>query len=287
MRFSQRIGKTPVRDQLQIEGMDKDLRNGLWDIVRIVYLTALVKRGTYIPEADQSDWCMELSDLLWHYFFKEPLDTIPEYPNRIVAYVRKWFFDAESHQVYDLLEFLIQNYEDKAPEATELFNRILERELSGFRIINGEITPITAKEEIAEIESALENTSPLKNVNEHLSRAIALLSDRKKPDFPNSINESISAVEAICGLICEDKNPTLSKCLKKLKDKIDIHPALEGAFDKLYAWTSSDAGIRHAKMNEDDLAAADARFMLISCSAFINYLIDKCAQAGIELTGGS
>ncbi len=266
--------------------MDSDLRNGLWDIVTMNYLVDLAATDGYSghPTNRISDWGIEFSNVLWHHFFKIPLDTVPSRPNQIVAYLRNWFFNAEWHQVYYLLAFLIQDFEDEAPEATEGFNRILERELAGWRIIDGEVTPITSDEEIAEIESALENTSPLKNVNEHLSQALVLLSDRKKPDFRNSIKESISAVEAICGLICEDKNPVLSKCLKKLKKKINIHPALEDAFKKLYGWTGSAAGIRHAMMEDEDLDAADARFMLVACSAFINYLKAKCAQAGIELT---
>ena len=52
-----------------------------------------------------------------------------------------------------------------------------------------------------------------------------------------------------------------------------LHPALEKSFSSMYGYTSDADGIRHALMDDDNLTNADARFMLISCSAFINYVI--------------
>ena len=36
-------------------------------------------------------------------------------------------------------------------------------------------------------------------------------------------------------------------------------------------------GIRHALLDEPSLTNADARFMLVCCSAFVNYVIDSIA----------
>ena len=59
--------------------------------------------------------------------------------------------------------------------------------------------------------------------------------------------------------------------LKSLKDK--IHPAMKGAFEKLYGYTSDANGIRHANgLGEGDSTFEEAKYMLISCSAFVNYL---------------
>lgn len=52
-----------------------------------------------------------------------------------------------------------------------------------------------------------------------------------------------------------------------------MHPALNGAFQKLYGYTSDAGGIiRHALLEEDSLDFKDAKFMLVSCSAFVTYL---------------
>ena len=36
-------------------------------------------------------------------------------------------------------------------------------------------------------------------------------------------------------------------------------------------------------MNEDDLEFEDAKYMLVSCSSFINYVLAKLARAGVEI----
>ena len=60
---------------------------------------------------------------------------------------------------------------------------------------------------------------------------------------------------------------------------IKIPKMLKDAFDKLYAYTNQkDTGIRHALMDNDGTyvpTSDEAMFMLVSCSAFINYLGKK------------
>ena len=60
---------------------------------------------------------------------------------------------------------------------------------------------------------------------------------------------------------------------------------LKEAFQRLYQYTSSAEGIRHAigLMEEPNLNYEDAKFMLVSCSAFINYLMSKASKAGIKM----
>ena len=116
-----------------------------------------------------------------------------------------------------------------------------------------------------------------------MKTALELLANRKSPDYRNSIKESISAVEAVCRLITIDQNATLGQAIGKVKKKVQLHPALERAFDKLYGYTSSADGIRHALLEETDLDFEDAKFMLVSCSAFVNYLVSKSSKAGTRL----
>lgn len=112
------------------------------------------------------------------------------------------------------------------------------------------------------------------------------LSDRDNPNYRNSIKESISAVEAICKIIAKDSKATLGKALDIIEKslKVSMHPALKVAFDKLYGYTSTTEGIRHALMDLPKLDFEDAKFMLVACSAFINYLIVKADKAGIKLS---
>ncbi|HHW57999.1 MAG TPA: hypothetical protein GXX15_10125 [Clostridia bacterium] len=95
-----------------------------------------------------------------------------------------------------------------------------------------------------------------------------MLTDRKKPDYRNSIKESISAVESLVKLISSDKKGDLNRAIRKLEEKIYIHPALKEAFIKLYGYTSDEGGIRHAMLESNNISFEDAKYMLVSCSAF-------------------
>ena len=106
-----------------------------------------------------------------------------------------------------------------------------------------------------------------------------------KNGFSLSNKESISAVELLCKLISGNKNATLENALKEIERnaKIEFHPALFQGFRKLYAYTGDANGIRHALKDQSNLDCEDAKFMLVACSAFINYLTVKASKAGINL----
>jgi hypothetical protein len=76
---------------------------------------------------------------------------------------------------------------------------------------------------------------------------------------------------------------TLGPALSAVEKKTALHTVLKEAFQKLYGYTSDAQGIRHALMDETTLDMEDAKFMLVSCSAFVNYLVVKAQKAGIKL----
>ena len=153
------------------------------------------------------------------------------------------------------------------------FNGVFEQEFVGYRFIGDVITPISDEIEVMTIEKGLE--VEFKGCRAHIHKALGFLSDREKPDYKNSIKESISAVESICKIITGDINSDLSRTLKKLKEAgIHIHPTLEQAWGKLYAYTCDEGGVRHAeKAYESNVTFEEAKYMLVSCCAFVNYLI--------------
>ena len=62
---------------------------------------------------------------------------------------------------------------------------------------------------------------------------------------------------------------------------LGLHGALKSAFNSLYGFTSDSNGIRHALLDETNLTFDDAKFMLVTCSAFVNYLKSVMAKAHI------
>jgi hypothetical protein len=151
-------------------------------------------------------------------------------------------------------------------------NRELERERSAYRFVNGHITAITEPVEIQSVEDATEFSGTLRAVSQHIETALQFLTDRKNPEYRNSIKESISAVESMCALVTGQEKSDLNAALKILEQKYGLHGALKSAFNSLYGYTSDDDGIRHALLKGDNLTFDDAKFMLVTCSAFVNYL---------------
>jgi len=123
------------------------------------------------------------------------------------------------------------------------------------------------------------------SVSKHMTKALELYSDRKKPDYENSVKESISSVESMCSIITglSGGAATLGNTLKKLKENgVNIHPALENAFKQLYGYTSDSGGIRHGSIEFVNVASEDAKYMLVSCSAFVNYLTEKWIKYNLK-----
>ncbi len=91
-----------------------------------------------------------------------------------------------------------------------------------------------------------------------------------------SIQCSISAVESQCCILLGDERATLGEALRHLeREGIGLHGALKEAFVKLYGFTSDAGGIRHGSIQPSDVDQDIAKFMLVTCSAFVNYLISK------------
>lgn len=212
---------------------------------------------------------------LWLHYFKAPIDTIDEYWEYCLEKLRDHFFAAKWFEVYDFVEFVADNGPSEGKRKfIEVANSYLDRENSAYRFVHDRIVEITSAEEIEEVEAALDGGGRYAGVQTHLKAALALLSDRNNPDYRNSIKESISAVESLSKQLASSKGGTLGAVLKSLEKAKKLHPAMKSAFSSLYGYSSDADGIRHALLEESNLTKADARFMLVCCSAFINYCLE-------------
>jgi len=276
MRFSQRKGLTPASNLAQRESIDDELRASLWSLLIVFYWNSFLGRDEYTYRSDEvSGSNLEpLMYAIWLNYFKAPIDTIDRYWTNCLHRLRDYFFKAEWHEVYDFVEFIAQQGSASSRDGfIEACNKHLERENAAYRFVNGQIAEITSQQEIEEVESAIQQSDAFPGVSTHLTTALALMSSRTNPDYRNSIKESISAVESLALQLAKDKSGTFGAVLKRLEASSKLHPALKNAFSSLYGYTSDAHGIRHALLDESNLSKADARFMLVCCSAFINYAI--------------
>lgn len=276
MKFSEKIGKTPLKEIIQIEDIDVELENRIWNNILINFFE---KIQNYLSIGKESR-IGEVCKIIWTDFFNRRVDEIPRKIrgtvdfNNTIKEIKKWYFKSHWYEKFDFIEFLskIDNL-NTGTGITEHFNKSLELEMSGYRIVNGSIVQVTSEVEIIEIEEAISFSTQYNSVNTHLNSALIYFSSRESPDYRNSIKESISAIESLCSIITEDKKATLGQALRVIEKKYEIHSAMKKGFSALYGYTSDSGGIRH-KLLEDDINVSfeDAKFMLVSCSAFINYL---------------
>ena len=286
MNFSERFGFKSIKDKIQDKSMDTDLKNSIWnalklsyfDIENISYESYLIQEYNY------------LFGQIWVNHFKLTLDTLEDHIVEKYNQIKGIYFKKlEWSEIYDLIEFIVNTYRNL--ELNQKFikfcNIIFKKELSAYRFVGTRLTKITSETEISEIEEALKIKDPFKPIVRHLNNSLKLFSDKKTPDYKNSIKESISAVEAMCQIITQNKKATLGDALKLIEKqgKIQIHQALKIAFNKLYGYTSNASGIRHGSglMEDHDLDFEDAKFILVSCSAFINYLKEKVNKAKLKI----
>ncbi len=269
-KFSQRYGYTPLENAFQREWIDSALQTKLWNILKV----ALWDRYD-IHDRFYDDVTKRIDLLvrrLWFNYFNRDLDQLPDFYARrgSGAYdiLKNYFFECEWFGVYDLLETIANDPSDLIAEETRKWiNRTLEEHNAAYRFVGTEIAEITDKSEIQAIEEALSSAdSPVRT---HLDAALRMLSDKESPDYRNSVKESISAVEAACRLVTGSTSATLGDALKKVKN---LHPAMSRAFSQLYGYTNDASGIRHSLTDEDKISYADAKFMLVTCSAFVSYL---------------
>lgn len=288
MTFSQRMGIVKVRDTIQLDSLDRETRNAIWNLLSPV-----------LAQAKDFDMLTIFKDI-WTDFYKEATDTYPRdgilildnrYTNDFYYdYIRKTVISGEWYKCLDFIEFIVSDCNRKRwdsqfynilkvirlPDA-QMFNAVFEKNMVGYRFVGGEIAPITNEQEVNAIESTINNSKPA--VKELLTKALVHLSDRKHPDYAKSVECSISAVESQCRILCKaspGEKVTLGQLLKNLENKgLKLHPALKKAYDALYGFASNADGIRHAGSEPSDVDQAFAKYMLVSCSAFVNYLISK------------
>ena len=284
--FSARSGYVEARRALQFECMDARLRGDLYNVL----FEYLMERF----DGDTRNW---LRKDVWAKVWHLPLDQIAYEPalikNELSSRVsnRPWYevFDLVERVAADLSEIKILQHpwRDACDDTSETeydgfadeVNDVLEDNDSAYRLVDGFVAAITDESEIEAIGECLEAPDRFSGARLHMGKALKLFSDRPEPDYANSVKESISAAESAAKTLIGDESADLSKSLNELRKKRELHPSLAEGWKKLYAFTCDEDGVRHAAGSEKlRVDSATAKYMLVSCSAFVNYLIQTFGQ---------
>lgn len=279
-KFSQRLGLIKPRSAIQRGIMDDRLRNRLWSLVDKVFWSS---SGRYLSRDTKTRW------LFWEIqekFFGKPIDELNDNTLQSVRFIREWAYSASWNEFYDFIQFLadFSNLNDTGEPFSQcrrlgevfisMANDILEAEKSAYRFVGSELCEVTDEQEIVAIEEAIAPKGQFDGATKHVQNALSLYANRDRPDYRNSIKESISAIESAFSSINGERSRNLSSALALAEKKgFKLHPALKNGISNIYGWTSDEEGVRHAFFeNEGDIGERQAKLMLVLCSALLNFL---------------
>lgn len=272
-KFSERVNATPPLP-IQLGSMSEGLKNSLWNFIDNIIDESPINSVVAIGII----------------FFKHPRHLIPkQFAHRSIEWLFQRYSSLEWHDVYNLLEFVAENCEalSKGKINRKAFeqaaNNLLTREVSGYRFIQGILSPISSESEVEVVSEVITKASAvgLNGVRTHIETSMQLLGKMPDPDYRNSIKEAISAVESAVKSISGVEAGGLDTALKELMKRTEIHPCLRDGFLKLYGYSSDEDGIRHAIIDEAKVGFDEAKFMLVACSAASNFLIAKANEGGL------
>lgn len=274
--FSQREGYEDVPGPLQLEQLPSAVRTTVWNVL-YVELNRTRRVGTFGRDFVGGVWEIILSakhiafDLL-------PLD---EWNDNFVdrcAELKVRIMEDSFNRVFDLIQFIMRHSECPHEFTTEVSSVFRHFQLA-YTIDTGPpvtIMPAATVEEGEQLTRSLKElrAAGLDGCLVHIRKASKCINDA---DWAGSVRESINGVESVARQIDPKASQTLGPALASLERQSALHPALKGAFDKLYGYTSNAQGIRHPLLDkaEAEVTVDEAVFFLSACASFASYLWRK------------
>lgn len=282
--FSDRMGITQPKSLVQKDDMDKELRVALWNVIhRDIHPVSMRNAFQFKSQMRGRTNLSILNDwfiCIWTEFFKLPLDEMPSNIERYFINIKEYIYNKSWYQVYNLIEFLLgclKNYvETIYDDVLVEINYVLERECSAYRVIEGEVVPISDDTEIKAVEESFSN--PSTDSRNAMAKALECLAKKPEHDSAGAFRHAISAVELLANQLT-GKN-TLPISMKEIKDKVGMHSALSDGLSKIYGYSSDS--VRHGEKEDRPIPYEEAKFLVVTCAAYINFLIAMSEQIKAE-----
>ena len=288
--FSNRNEIIHFRDVIQTTEFDDisrvSLCNCMYDFMYYTFEIRYNPSCCLHPEQTSSfetDFCKNMIRNVFHEYDEHGYSDAYSW-NSIYFSIKDVIASAPYNEVLDIIEYICHLLEPCSGTATvyQKFNNLFEQECIGYRFVSKQIVPITDESEAQEIGQACQ--TPFDGARAQLQKALGFLSDREHPDYKNCIKESISAVESVCKVISGNEKAALKDALNSLiANGINIHGSLKSAILALYGYASDEGGIRHSEREtESTVTFEEAKFMMVTCSAVVNYLVAENGKHGAE-----
>jgi hypothetical protein len=276
LSFAEAEGKIKFPSVLEWGQLDQRVRAALWNSV----FPFFDEHIEYDQIFEHSSYCGPLDSMLRREYVQRRhgfvSDFIERYPSKkhclddLAAIFRQFDYI----ELFDFLTFFLRD-EECPQDVIVSVAAALDQPWSPYRLIlkPPTIVPAISKQQAAIIKHDLSVVfdSSFDGSKTHLQAALDALNKQRPRDV---VRESIHAVESAIRDYTGDAAATLSKGLRKLAGRSGAHKALMEAFEKLYAYTSDEKGIRHSLVlaENQNVGFEEALFFLSACSAFVAYL---------------
>lgn len=277
--FAQAEGKARFPAVLKWGEIDQRLRSSLWTPLFVFFEDHLKDHPYKTPGwylTDPAGAMMTREFVLRRHLFVSDYVTY-FYKDEFLKIWSEFFKKSDYVEMFDFLTYLIRDPDCPEQLITNLSNAF-DQPFSPYRL---SIESRTIYPAIDEAQTAALNrdiaaafSSPFEGSKSHLQSA---LDELGRNAFRASVRESINAVESAVRDFTSDPNAILSKAVRQLTTNGHVHRALGDAFEKLYAYTSDEKGIRHSLVLGDNESVGfdEAIFFLSACSAFVSFLSRK------------
>lgn len=287
LTFSQRYGYDPLPKPMRLECLSDDLRREIWNAI-LSFLDSITPAnfGEQLEKHDNQGIKFILGKIL-----RQPEDEINTTKKHLLYCIKNIILKDPFNKILDFLEYFLEfiwhrRRRNSYAGAMKYINRIeglFERYTAAYYLdiskMPLQFVPRGSKEQGKATQQAIEiiQDADMDGASTHLRKAAKNINEGQ---FPDSVRESIHAVEAVACRIAPTSS-TLGDALKSLKDKhLLTNTQLKAGFEKLYAYTNSEEGVRHALVfqNDSKVGLDEAMFMYGACASFAAYLVSKHRQ---------
>lgn len=263
--FSQRHGYEPLPEPMRLEEISDDLRREVANAVRSHLSDMFDER--YVER-------------VLGQFLKVSEGEIDTNYNIVQDAFREIISRYEFNKVLDLLEIMFSEVHDAHIPITKI-GRLFDDHAAAYWLDMSRrpyrFFPRASEEQGEATRRAIESVARggMDGASAHLRQATEHLNARR---YAASIVDSVHAVESVARETDPESGKTLGPALKSLERAGMLkHPALKGAFVKLYAYANDEPGLRHTLLDRGaaDVGLDEAMFMFGACASSAAYLTAK------------
>jgi hypothetical protein len=216
----------------------------------------------------------QIHRFLWHKPLDEAINHSINFDDSVKE-IKKLILNSNTADILEAIQVTLRASEIQNNLKSGLI-RVITSARTSYSVIDDTIIPLASPEERDDIKTNLTEvaSSAFSGAYAHLKKAGTELTAGNNRD---AIREAIHAVESATIHITKNTKATLGDALALIQKKSPIHSTMKAAFEKLYAYTNAEKGIRHALLDSENerVGREEALFMFSACTAFVAYLARK------------